>query len=327
MLIKVPDYFGKFKCIAERCKDSCCIGWEITVDEEARHKYTKDSSDICREIVEKTQHGCFPLENDGRCAFLDENGLCRIISTLGDGYLCDICREHPRYYGIGKDGLEGGLGLGCEEAARLILASGGKAGFEYTERESKYFSEDEYSDFSDSVREDIYKRLGELGVSELIRYLSEVAAEADEIVFDISSGLGKGELSPVEPKAADPSSVSKKLTSYLGILAECEALSDGWKMLVEAAKCVDINEIIKSEKEIKSLFFYFTHRYVRECVEDMSCRPRILFALFSALSTIAISKVINTDEPLVRAAVEFSKNIEYSTENVDMILDELSEFL
>ena len=79
--------------------------------------------------------------------------------------------------------------------------------------------------------------------------------------------------------------------------------------------------------EARGILYYFTHRYVREGVEDMSMGQRILFALLSTLSVIAISKVIKSIEPLVRAAVTYSKNVEYSTENVDNILDSLSEFL
>ena len=29
-----PNYYDKFKCIANRCKHSCCIGWEIDIDED-----------------------------------------------------------------------------------------------------------------------------------------------------------------------------------------------------------------------------------------------------------------------------------------------------
>ena len=100
MQIRVPEYYEKFKCIADRCKDSCCIGWEIDVDAVAEEKYRALDTELGREIVEKTKQGFFPLEENGRCAFLDCRGLCRIISTVGEGYLCDICREHPRYYGI-----------------------------------------------------------------------------------------------------------------------------------------------------------------------------------------------------------------------------------
>ena len=35
----VPDYYKKFKCIADKCKHSCCIGWEIDIDEHTYNKY------------------------------------------------------------------------------------------------------------------------------------------------------------------------------------------------------------------------------------------------------------------------------------------------
>ena len=34
MIVRVPDYFSEFSCIAGDCKDSCCLGWEIDIDEE-----------------------------------------------------------------------------------------------------------------------------------------------------------------------------------------------------------------------------------------------------------------------------------------------------
>ena len=42
MILRVPDYFGEFKCTAGWCKDSCCIGWEINIDEDTRD-YNKSS--------------------------------------------------------------------------------------------------------------------------------------------------------------------------------------------------------------------------------------------------------------------------------------------
>ena len=34
MLNTVPDYYKKFSCIADKCPDTCCAGWEIVVDDE-----------------------------------------------------------------------------------------------------------------------------------------------------------------------------------------------------------------------------------------------------------------------------------------------------
>ena len=34
-----PSYYHKFHCIADKCKNSCCIGWEIDIDEETLEIY------------------------------------------------------------------------------------------------------------------------------------------------------------------------------------------------------------------------------------------------------------------------------------------------
>ena len=44
-MIRVPDYFIDFKCIADRCKHSCCRNWDIYVDSESLEKYRTDMGD------------------------------------------------------------------------------------------------------------------------------------------------------------------------------------------------------------------------------------------------------------------------------------------
>ena len=32
MKIIAPNYYPAFRCIADKCRHSCCIGWEIDID-------------------------------------------------------------------------------------------------------------------------------------------------------------------------------------------------------------------------------------------------------------------------------------------------------
>lgn len=125
MLLYAPVYYEKFKCIADRCTHSCCVGWEIDVDGQtlARYRAAEGAAGkmLQRGLIEDGDEAHFALCADGRCPHLTERGLCEIIATLGEGYLCDICREHPRFYNWQGDRMECGLGASCEEAARLIL--------------------------------------------------------------------------------------------------------------------------------------------------------------------------------------------------------------
>ena len=125
MKLYAPKYYKSFKCIADRCEHSCCIGWEIGVDGETLERYGRlgggygDSvkSSIC---YDGDPH--FKLCEGDKCPHLNEQGLCKIILNLGQEYLCDICREHPRFYNY-TDVAEVGLGMSCPEAARIILSS------------------------------------------------------------------------------------------------------------------------------------------------------------------------------------------------------------
>ena len=43
MLITKPDFYDSFKCRAGECTDSCCIGWEIDIDDETMRKYENEN--------------------------------------------------------------------------------------------------------------------------------------------------------------------------------------------------------------------------------------------------------------------------------------------
>ena len=128
MLYVEPDFYGKFQCIADKCAHSCCLGWEIDIDEDTAALYEGLPGELGEELRqqmcrEPEPHFC--LTEEERCPFLNEKGLCRLILGFGEDVLCDICREHPRFYNDFPQRQEAGLGLCCEEVARLLLAGEG----------------------------------------------------------------------------------------------------------------------------------------------------------------------------------------------------------
>lgn len=52
---------------------------------------------------------------------LNDSGLCDIITACGEGALCQICADHPRYRNEFSTFTEVGFGLCCEAAADLTL--------------------------------------------------------------------------------------------------------------------------------------------------------------------------------------------------------------
>jgi lysine-N-methylase len=127
MILRVPEYYEEFSCIAGSCKDSCCAGWEIDIDDDSYAYYcTREGSfgDRLRESMYEDEEGGhrFRLKGPKRCAMLNENNLCDLYTALGEEALCEVCTEYPRfclYYGEVE---QKGLSLSCEEAGRILFS-------------------------------------------------------------------------------------------------------------------------------------------------------------------------------------------------------------
>lgn len=139
--LRRPSYFKDFHCISSKCTDSCCWHWEIDIDDDTLRYYNQVPGDFGRRLREsilppneKTgEPAHFIQDKRERCPFLNSCNLCDIFLQLGEEHLSCICTHHPRYYDWLVDGQEAGLGLCCEEAARLILQKTGYPTFELIE--------------------------------------------------------------------------------------------------------------------------------------------------------------------------------------------------
>lgn len=120
-----PSFYDKFVCIADKCSDNCCIGWEIDIDKAAMERFEAVEGEFGERLRAAINHSgeCPTFANtaDERCALLRENGLCELVQNCGEDILCDICALHPRFFEWYNDVKEGGLGLCCEEVCRLLF--------------------------------------------------------------------------------------------------------------------------------------------------------------------------------------------------------------
>ncbi len=122
MEYKIPHYFEDFQCIAGACKDTCCAGWAIMIDEETLEKYKTAEGAFGNRLHNSIdwKEGCF-CQHNKRCAFLNEDNLCDIYIEAGEHMLCDTCKDYPRHMEEFEGVREGSLSLSCIEAAKLIL--------------------------------------------------------------------------------------------------------------------------------------------------------------------------------------------------------------
>ncbi len=146
MKIRVPKYFNEFKCIADKCEDTCCAGWEVVIDDDAYEAYQKVKGSfgdrLRKEIINDGEDNIFVLKNNN-CPFLNGSKLCDIYSELGEGYLCHTCQQFPRYTEEFGNLREVGISLSCPEAARIILGSSERVEFELTENDEFILSEND----------------------------------------------------------------------------------------------------------------------------------------------------------------------------------------
>jgi len=292
--MQAPKYFEKFKCTADRCTHSCCVGWEIDVDEEtlARYLALPDAKGawIKDSIVQDGEYAHFRLCTDERCPHLDERGLCRIIKALGEGYPCDICREHPRYYNPVGGEWECGIGASCEEAARLILAEEDYRTLvpvETGECAPKY---DTYTDFcAKTWREQVFA------------LLSDKEHDLEERCALIEARFGV-------PAALEPQAQEQ-------LLASLEYLDGAHRALLLSCAGVSLTGV--DALACERFLAYLIYRHASPAQGEGDFRLMVGFSLF----VMRLFAALTGEKGLspVRAAVLLSEELEYSVENTEAI--------
>lgn len=154
MILRYPRYYENFSCIADKCEDTCCAGWEIDIDDKSYEYYMSIPGEYGEYILNQIKeyqfededvyeaHG-FILKEGKRCPFLNEKNLCDMILTLGEEAICDVCTYTPRNFLEYGNAREISISPSCAEAGRLIFGSSKKVTF--VEREV-----DEQLDFEES---------------------------------------------------------------------------------------------------------------------------------------------------------------------------------
>ena len=314
MTLIMPKYAKNFKCIADRCRHSCCIGWQICIDEVTLEKYERDSDKLGEEIlssIEECEDGaCFKLLG-GRCQNLDERGLCKIIKKVGEGYLCDICRLHPRYFSTFGSVTYGGVGLSCEEAARLILSEKG---------EHTYYAE-ATSIESDSDYDEVILALINANMSTFVDIFTEHNVSFKEklsLCYDLAARL-QGE---IDGEEYEPQAVC--YTTIYDYFSGLEHLNSELMDSLSAIGREGVPSSDGANKYLSRLAIYFLDRCARDAAYDGNFIGRIVLAL---LSVITIGMMLGEGElelsQVIEAARRYSAEVEYSEENVDAIISDV----
>ena len=118
-----PAYYPHFRCAASACRDTCCKDWIIDIDSDALQQYRAHTGCLSATFHDAIEGDPphFHLTAEGRCPLLTDDGLCAVQRDMGEGALCAVCAAFPRFFETVEGFTFGGVGLGCEAAAALIL--------------------------------------------------------------------------------------------------------------------------------------------------------------------------------------------------------------
>ena len=160
MLYIIPDYYKEFECIADKCEDTCCAGWQIVIDKKTLKKYRKIKGNFRKQILKNVDwfQGTFKQDKDKRCAFLNEKNLCNLYLSQGEEGFCKTCREYPRHTEEFEGVREVTLSISCPEVARILMNRMEPVTFLSYEKEG----EEEFEDFDPffySILEDARKEM------------------------------------------------------------------------------------------------------------------------------------------------------------------------
>ncbi|MBE6958804.1 MAG: hypothetical protein E7447_06620 [Ruminococcaceae bacterium] len=314
MQIYKPSYYDTFRCIAQKCPDSCCKEWEVEVDDRAAAFYRNlpgPLGDRLREVLrDDPDWGTVMTIENHRCPMWRQDGLCRIQAELGHDALCKTCREFPRLRHDYGSFQELGLELACPEAARIILTAPDAT------LQQETAPGGDTPEYDEELMELLLRtRTEALAILMDPRYspgqalslLLYFGYHAQSLIDDGQAPDFQPDLSLSEAmRFAKPGGEQALLDFFAGL----EILDPGWKSRLQGplspAPWTDA---------FRKLARYFVERYYLQAVSDYDIVSRVKLV---AVSCIVI-RLLGGD--LIQTAQHYSKEIENSDQNVDLILD------
>ena len=315
MRVIVPDFYRNFRCLAGACRDTCCAGWEVDIDPKTIERYASVPGSFGEKLCRFVLDGRIVLDASERCPFLDRDNLCEIYRNLGELFLSDICREHPRFVEVFGDLKELGLGLCCEESARLLLASSEPLRFEeFLDDETPEILSGDSLAIRDAMlefRADMFSRLSDRKIP--------LPSRISEMLCLVATSQGE--------TVSLPDSPAEKIWEEIwDFLSGLESLGKTWDLAMSRArKETGLGEAngIFSDTDGERIVAYQVFRYLGKSLYDGDMLSKAKFAALFWLILQKFGRCLACEDsgvpPKVEALKLLSKQLEYSEENMDAL--------
>lgn len=319
MLVRVPDYYHHFRCLADRCPHSCCEKWEVVLDTEHVNLYESISGPLggkLRTAMVQDAEGdvCFAL-NGNRCPFLDHENLCEIHRQMGEAATSVTCQEHPRFTEDFGPFREITLSASCPAANDLLLGSEAPLHFVEWEDNAPAEDGDDWLPFLLPLRETMLTILQNRN-DPLHHRMSVFLLLAERAQTLLDAGM-ESELPTLTADWTLPAYANGEglFPVALHLLDGLEMLEADWRDLLHRAETVPPAD--HSPALLERIAVYFAFRYLLKCVNDGDLLSRAQLVVFAVLTVERLAAVCGLSEALRR----FSCEIEHNEENVSALLE------
>lgn len=315
MQYTAPHYYNQFECIAGDCPDTCCAGWQITIDKKSLKRYHRQKGAIGNRLHNEIdwKEEIFK-QYEGRCAFLNEENLCDLYLEGGSKMFCRTCRMYPRHVEEFEGLKEISLSLSCPVAAELILGCEESVRFLSKETEETGQEEDEDFDFLlftklEDARDLIFKILMDRKIAMNVRMAMVLALAHDlqqridkNALFEADSlferyqkeGAVKWFEDRMREYAEDEMAATKRtkaLEEAFRIFDGLEVLREDWKEYQTGIRRTlfeepsEIWQKLPESYEVKweQLMVYFVYTYFCGAVYDGNAYGKMKFAILGTL--------------------------------------------
>lgn len=318
MLIRVPDYYDRFHCLAGACPHTCCEAWEVVIDDETAARYRQIPGPLgekLRQAMTADEDGdlCFPLSG-GRCPFLDGDNLCQIHRELGEEATSVTCQEHPRFTEDYGPFREISLSASCPAANALLLDSRRTLTFHTWETEEEGEESDPWTEALLPVRERMRMLVADRS-KPLRKRLAEVLL-LSQAAQDLLDREEDGHLPALasswqpEPWTAERSGIFPEALRFLQGL---DVLDPAWRALLGRAE--ETAPVPVPEALLERIASYLIFRYPLKAVNDGDLLGRTAVCVLAVLTVERVAAVCG----LAEALRQFSREIEHSQENLEAI--------
>ena len=347
-----PDYYDDFKCIAGECPDTCCAGWQIMIDEESLEYYGEVPGAFGKRLRDSIdwQEGAF-YQCEKRCAFLNEKDLCDIYTELGEGALCQTCKNYPRHVEEFEGLREYTLALSWPVAAEMILGQKKSPVFVEVQDDTEDELAEEFEDFDillftqlEDARAEVMKHLKtkDMCLEDKMSLYLQFARQMQECIdreeyFEIDSVIRSFEEGQF-PWAGEPEEMlrfvnRKELYAHI---YDLERLRVEWTDVLDRLETGlyvqgDADRLAQWEQISLQLFVFFMYTYFCGAVYDGWIYSKMALAVESVrfirelylAHWVACGEL--TQEIYVELAYRYAREIEHSDPNLNALEEYFGE--